>query len=72
MKHAKNRKHFFAVIAAVLVPVTILWSWNVVADLFGGPTAELKHLVAAALILAFVRCTLFPRRHNQAGRANEH
>jgi len=72
MKHTKNRKYLFAAITAILVPITILWCWNVVAELFGGPIAQLKHVVAAALILAFVRWTLFPGRHHQAGRANEH
>ena len=72
MKHTKNRNYLLAAIAAVVVPVTILWSWNVVAELFGGPTAQLKHIVAVAVILGVVRWTLHPKRRHQTGRANEH
>ena len=72
MKHSKNRNYVIAAIATVVAPITALWSWNVVAELFGGPTAQLKHVVAAALILAVVRWALSPGRHHRAGRANEH
>lgn len=55
MKHTKHRTVLLAVIAAVVVPTASLWSWNIVAELFGGPAAQLKHVVAAAILLIVIR-----------------
>jgi len=42
---------------AVLLVTTIfgLWSWNTLSELYGGPTAQYKHIVAALVLLAIIR-----------------
>jgi hypothetical protein len=73
MKRTKGRHYFFAAIAALIVSATAMWSWNTVAELFGAPTAEFKHIVAMGLILAIARWTLSPARNHrrQAESVNE-
>ena len=42
-----NFKSLFIVIAMVFLALVIgLWSWNTLADLFGGPHAQFKHAIA--------------------------
>ncbi len=42
---------------AVLILIAALWSWNTIAELFGGPTAQLKHVLAAVILVAIVSRT---------------
>jgi len=39
---------FFALIAA-------LWSWNTVSELFGGPHAQFKHIIAVTCLLLITK-----------------
>ncbi len=36
----------------LLVTVFGLWAWNTISELFNGPVAQYKHVVAALLLLA--------------------
>ena len=48
----------WAIALAFLGVVTILWSWNTIAGLFGGPLMQAKHAFATLLLLGFVRMLL--------------
>ncbi len=60
----KQHIHKQLVIAAALTACAIvfgiatLWSWNTIAELVGGPRAQFKHLLAAAILLLALRCTV--------------
>lgn len=56
MKHHLSGKllHFvYAILAFLLASVMLLWSWNTISMLLGGPVAQYKHALAA-LTLACV------------------
>ncbi len=36
-----------------------LWSWNVLSELFGGPQAQYKHIVAVTSLILIVRILVF-------------
>jgi hypothetical protein len=44
--------------AAVLASVAVLWSWNTLAPLFGGPPFEFRHAVAFLIALVVLRVVL--------------
>lgn len=65
MKHV-TWKHLTAAIAAVAISsIALLWSWNTLADLLGGPTAEFRHVVAALVVAAAARVLISPRRRHR-------
>jgi hypothetical protein len=39
----------------LLVTVFGLWAWNTISELYNGPVAQYKHVVAALLLLAILR-----------------
>jgi hypothetical protein len=39
----------------ILVAVLGLWAWNTLSELYGGPVAQYKHVVAALILLFLVR-----------------
>ena len=60
-----NRKHrdtfrniTLLTIGAALASLAVLWSWNTLAPLFGGPTFEFRHAVAFLIALIAVRVGL--------------
>jgi hypothetical protein len=54
-----DRKLAFAAIATFgIACIALLWSWNSLAELVGGPTAEFRHVLSALIILAGVRALL--------------
>ena len=56
-------KHLLTALAAIAVTVLIsLWSWNTLAELFGAPQAQFRHVVAVVLLLAMLRFAT-GRRH---------
>ena len=64
-------KHLLTAFAAVAVTVLIsLWSWNTLAELFGAPQAQFRHVVAAVLLLAMLR--LATGRRHRAIRHRHH
>lgn len=46
-----------ALLAVTLIVTTVfgLWAWNTVSELFSGPVAQYKHIVAALILLAIIR-----------------
>ena len=60
------------IVAAIVM--SALWSWNALAELYGAPQAQLKHLLAAAFLILAVRAVVKPpraRRHHR-GHLHEH
>lgn len=52
------------------IVLSMLWSWNVLAELFGAPPAQLKHLLAATILILAMRVVVRPlheRRHYRGG-----
>jgi len=51
-----NWQHVALVVVTLLVTTVFgLWAWNTVSELFNGPVAQYKHVVAALMLLAIVR-----------------
>lgn len=55
IKHALLASAVLVAIAAIA-----LWSWNTLATLFGLPAADLRHAIAALLLIATLRGLLLP------------
>lgn len=49
----------FYICAFILITIFGLWSWNTLAELFSGPQAQYKHVVAAISLLLITRLFLF-------------
>jgi hypothetical protein len=49
-KHAAKLSVIF-----LLATVFGLWAWNTISELYNGPAAQYKHVVAALLLLAILR-----------------
>jgi len=39
-----------------------LWAWNTLSELFSGPVAQYKHIVAALILLVIARWSLYRHR----------
>lgn len=65
----KRLKFKHAVLLALLIiaaSIASLWSWNTLAELFNGPQAQYKHVLAAAVAVVVLRWTLLsPARHRR-------
>ncbi len=64
MRRTDWRYLTLAAASIALAGIATLWSWNTLAALFGVPTAEFRHLVAA-LTIALVARALISRRHRR-------
>ncbi len=66
----KKWRHGRAGILIAVGFVALLWSWNTLADLFGWPGAEARHVLAAVLLLGTIRAGLTeqPGRHGLTTR----
>lgn len=62
MSHSKYKFLLAAAAAIFLASIAVLWSWNTLAELFGFPLAQYKHVVALA-VLMFVLRSLFAPLH---------
>lgn len=71
MKHANWRHATIAVVAVASACIALLWSWNSLAELFAGPTAEFRHIIAL-LGLAFVARALLSPGHGRPCRLRDH
>ncbi len=61
-------KHLLAAgLAIVAIAVAGLWSWNTLAELFGAPEAQFRHVVAVLVLLATLRLVM-PRCHGAIRR----
>jgi hypothetical protein len=60
-------KHLLAAgLAIAAIVIAALWSWNTLAELFGAPEAQFRHVIAALVLLATLR--LFTARRHAAIR----
>jgi hypothetical protein len=49
-------KHASLLVVTVLVTSVFgLWAWNTLSELYSGPVAQYKHVVAALILLAILR-----------------
>ncbi len=56
-------KHMLFIGALIaVVSIAALWSWNTLAALFGGPEAEIRHIVAAMILLLISKLLLVSRQ----------
>lgn len=55
----KITQYAFYVCAFILITIFGLWSWNTLAEVFSGPQAQYKHVVAAISLLLIARLFLF-------------
>ena len=46
----KSLRAVYGLAALMLASVVLLWSWNILSSLFGGPVAQYKHAVAALAV----------------------
>lgn len=62
------RRYFHVMLYLILASVVMLWSWNVLAELFSWPQAQYRHALAATLpiILFFWTLRTGSRRHKYA------
>ncbi len=67
----RNTVLIVALTAIVLFPAT-LWSWNVLAELFAGPQAQLKHILAVVILLIAGRRALLPQGFDPCRRGSSH
>ncbi len=54
-------------LVAIAVFITVLWSWNTLAALFGLPDAQAKHVLAALILLGTLRFAVAHRGHPHRG-----
>lgn len=61
-------KHIGAALAALCVAsIAMLWSWNTLAGLFGGPVAEFRHVLSLIIIAISIKALLSnDRRRSRA------
>jgi hypothetical protein len=64
MRHERLRQIFFYVTTLALVSLVVLWSFNALSDLFGGPPAQFKHAVAAVGLLLIMNWSRGNHGHN--------
>ena len=65
MKPIDSRHLLIAVVAVAAIALTGLWAWNTVAELFGLPPAQLRHVVASAVLLTLLRALLLRPGHGR-------
>ena len=70
MQHTALKHLTIAAGLALAGAAALLWSWNTLADLYGGPEAGFKHAVAAMLIAVIVRGLFTRPRYPRATRAD--
>lgn len=56
--HNALRKAALLTVATALASAAVLWSWNTLAPLFGGPTLQFRHAVAFLIVLVVLRVAL--------------
>ncbi len=53
-----------AVAFGFALTVTLQWSWNTIAPIFGGPALQLRHTLAGVVLLFALTSLLRPRSHH--------
>lgn len=65
MRRENLRSLLLAGALIVVAAIAALWSWNTLATLFGGPEAEMRHVLAAATLALLARFALLPKHRRQ-------
>jgi hypothetical protein len=56
--------HATLAIAAVILTVALsIWAWNTLAVLYGGPSVQAKHAIAALILVGLLRRIITPTRY---------
>ena len=61
MSARKQGNTLLAILFTISLFTAMLWSWNTLAALFGVPEIEVRHVVAAVILLAAARWVVNPR-----------
>ena len=61
MRHATLKPVLFVTALIIVATIAALWSWNTLAALFGGPEAEIRHVVAATTLILIAKLALLSR-----------
>jgi len=64
-----TRSYALAAALAAGILVAALWAWNVLAELFSGPPAEFRHVLAAFVLFGILRVALSAIGRNRPARA---
>ena len=72
-KHRNTLRNItLATAGAALASVALLWSWNTLVPLFGGPTFQFRHALAVLIALVVLRLGLrFGRGHRRRSTQSE-
>ena len=68
MRHITGKAVAIALAVFAAASVTLLWSWNTLAPLFGAPPAEFRHVLAALLAVACLRLIVGRNRYTSCRR----
>jgi hypothetical protein len=66
------RKLFIASGALAVFSVIVIWSFNELSELFGGPQAQFKHAIAAIGILLVIKWIVTRSGRGHERRNNKH
>lgn len=85
MNHRTFRQFFIAVVVLAICSAFVLWSFNVLSELYNGPQAQYKHAIAAIGLLLVSKWNLthlhqretsnnltLPHDRNSKGNFHEH
>jgi len=72
MHHYTFRKFFIALGALTLFSVVVIWSFNELSELFGGPQAQFKHAIAATGILLSIKWIVTRSGDGHEWSSNQH
>lgn len=64
MNILRYKKYLYVVGLFLLLSIAGLWSWNTLAELFDGPHAQYKHVLAALGLLVMTKWILMPHGAN--------
>lgn len=68
-----NLRSFFLVSGVVLLAMVLgLWSWNTLAELFGGPHAQFKHVLAVTVLVLVSKWILSGRQNHRCRVDDDH
>ena len=65
MRHFTGKAVAIAIAVLGAASIALLWSWNTLAELFGAPAADYKHVLAAIVIALVARSLLTSRRRHR-------
>ena len=67
MNILQYKKYAYVVGLFLLLSIAGLWSWNTLAELFGWPPVQYKHVLAVLVLLVLTKWILMPHRTSSSG-----